>query len=395
MKSILLTALSLLVPMAASAFDFTVDGIYYNINDGDSTVSVTYGHSWTDMEGWLHIVGCYGGNVIVPQQVDYQEKTYVITDIGKYAFSDCENLCSVTIPSTVTRIGSKAFANSGVQSVSIPNSVTEIGYGAFGYCGALRSVILPERLTVISSSLFESSGLTSIDIPDSVTEIRIGAFAFTGLTSIFIPSKVASIGTMAFTSCKNLESIQVSEDNPFYDSRSDCNAIIRTASNYLITACDNTVIPDGIVGIGEYAFDSCDKITSVVIPASVTKIAHSAFDFCSNLTVVICKAITPPAIAASSFKCENSTLYVPEEALEAYRNADNWKKFSKILPIGAQMYGDANGDNVVNISDVNYLISAILGEGYDYIADVNSDGLVNITDINAIIAIILDSTGNP
>ncbi len=296
------------------------------INDGDSTVSVTYGHSWTDMEGWLHIVGCYSGNVIVPQQVDYQEKTYVITDIGKYAFSDSENLRSVEIPSTVS---------------------------------------------------------------------RIGAFAFTGLTSIFIPSKVASIGSMGFTSCKNLESIQVSEDNPFYDSRSDCNAIIRTASNYLITACDNTVIPDGIVGIGEYAFDSCDKITSVVIPASVTKIAHSAFDFCSNLSVMICKAITPPAIAASSFKCENSTLYVPEAAVEAYRNADNWKKFSKILPIGAQMYGDANGDNVVNISDVNYLISAILGEGYDYMADVNSDGQVNITDINAIIAIILDSTGNP
>lgn len=390
MKKSLLTVLLLLVSMAANAYDFMVDGIYYKINDGDSTVSVTYGDSWNDMEGWIHIVGLYYGNVEVPQVVDYQGKTYVVTDIGSCAFEECGNLRSVKIPSTVTRIASNAFRNSGVRSVSIPNSVTEIGNSAFTQCAELRSVTLPEHLTVISSSLFESSGLASIVIPDAVTEIRIGAFAFTNLTSIFIPAKVASIGDMAFLSCKKLESIQVSEDNQFYDSRGGCNAIIRTASNYLLTACDNAFIPDGVVGIGMYGFDNCEKMTSVEIPASVTKIGSWAFTHCDKLTEIICKATTSPEVSKFSFAYEKSTLYVPREAVETYRNTDNWKEFGKILPIGYQESADVNGDYVVNIADVSIVIDAILSGAFSSSCDVNLDGSVDIADIIAIIDAILN-----
>ena len=85
--SLLTILLSLLVSMAASAYDLEVDGIYYNINDGDSTVSVTYGDSWIDGEHLEHVIGLYSGDVTIPLQVDYQEKTYVVTEVGNNAFA--------------------------------------------------------------------------------------------------------------------------------------------------------------------------------------------------------------------------------------------------------------------------------------------------------------------
>ena len=393
--SLLTTLLLLLVSIAASAYDFAVDGIYYNINDGDSTVSVTYGDSWIDGEHLVHVIGLYSGDVTVPQQVDYQEKTYVVTEVGNNAFAECDGLRSVVIPGTVTLIGTFAFSNSSVQSVSIPNSVTEIGSGAFTQCPALRCITLPERLTKISDGLFEFSGLAGIDIPDSVTYIGGGAFLGTNLTSIYIPASVSTIGFWAINGCKHLERIQVSEDNPYYDSHGDCNAIIRTSSNFVKTACDNTVIPDDVVGFADYAFDNCGKIRRVVIPASVTKIGSYVFTHCSNLAEVFCKATTPPQISKFSFTFENTTLYVPSEALETYRNADYWKDFSKILPIGYPGSGDVNGDCVVNISDVNYVINVILAGRYDSNADVNGDGQVNVSDLNSVIAIILNMGDNP
>jgi hypothetical protein len=127
-----------------------------------------------------------------------------------------------------------------------------------------------------------------------------------------------------------------------------------------------------------------------VIPASVTKIESWAFAQCDMLTEIICKATTPPVVSKFSFSYEKSTLYVPQEAVETYRNTDYWKEFGTILPIGYLESADVNGDYVVNIADVSIVIDAILSGAFSSSCDVNLDGIVNIADIIAIIDAILN-----
>ena len=131
------------------------------------------------------------------------------------------------------------------------------------------------------------TGLTSITIPDSVTSIDYSAFyGCTGLTSITIPDSVTSIDYSAFGGCTGLTSITVDENNAVYDSRNNCNAIIETATNKLISGCKNTVILDSVTSIEDFAFSGCTGLTSITIPDSVTSIGWRTFEGCTNLTSI-------------------------------------------------------------------------------------------------------------
>ena len=133
-------------------------------------------------------------------------------------------------------------------------------------------------MTSIDSYAFTNCySLESVEIPSGVTSIGTYAFSFcSSLESIVIPSGVTSIGNAAFGSCNGLSSIIVDEGNLFYDSRENCNGIIRTSNNKLITACKNTTIPSSVTSI-DYAFMACDGLTSIVIPSGVTSIGKNAF----------------------------------------------------------------------------------------------------------------------
>ena len=139
-----------------------------------------------------------------------------------------------------------------------------------------------------SSALHGRSGLTSVTIPEGVTSIGSSAFSVcSGLTSVTIPSSVTSIGQDVFSRCKNLTSIVVSTSNTKYDSRRNCNAIIETATNTLVTGCKTTIIPNTVTSIGKGAFFGCSGLTSVTIPSCVTSIGDVAFWHCTGLTSVI------------------------------------------------------------------------------------------------------------
>ena len=105
------------------------------------------------------------------------------------------------------------------------------------------------------------------------------------LTSVTIPKSVTAIGN-AFWNCSALVSLKVESGNQNFDSRDNCNAIIRTSTNKLIAGCKNTTIPDDVTSIGDIAFLGCTGLTSITIPSSVTTIGFQAFRSCTGLTSV-------------------------------------------------------------------------------------------------------------
>ena len=278
------------------------------------------------------IAGCK--NTVIPKSV---------TSIGEKAFYWCKNLASITIPNSVTSIGSNAFSWCGnFASITIPNSVTKIGEDVFADCDALTSIsvdkknpiydsrdncnaiietntntliagckttTIPNSITSIGNSAFSGCfNLTSITIPNSVTSIGEGAFYYCDkLTSISIPNSVTSIGNNAFADCDALTSISVDKKNPIYDSRDNCNAIIETNTNTLITGCKTTTIPNSITSIGNSAFSGCVNLTSITIPKSVTSIGEKAFYWCKNLaSIIIPNSVT--SIGEDAFLgCDNLT----------------------------------------------------------------------------------------
>ncbi|MCQ2203876.1 MAG: leucine-rich repeat domain-containing protein [Bacteroidales bacterium] len=258
----------------------------------------------------LYIDGKEVTDVVIPDGV---------TSIGNYAFNGCSGLTSVTIPNSVTSIGDDAFEGcSGLTSINIPDGVTSIGRRAFSGCSSLTSITIPSSVTNIGEYAFYGcnslttlnfnaekcapmvndyggygyvfdgcSSLTTVNIGESVEYIPSYAFyGCSGLTSITIPDGVTSIGGSAFSDCSGLSSISVDADNQYFNSRDNCNAIIETSTNTLIVGCKNTIIPDDVTSIGNFAFSGCRGLTSINIPDGVTSIGSGAFGGCSSLTSI-------------------------------------------------------------------------------------------------------------
>ena len=354
------------VSMNASALDFEIDGLYYNVNEDGQTVTL----SSVDYE--YHSL--YGDSIIVPSTVSHEGVSYEVTGIGQGAFYDLF-VTYVSIPATIETIdrfafywlkavkdlelparlrsiGEYAFYGSDLTHAVIPDGVTEIPEYAFGVCEELQSVQVGNGVIVIGPQAFGGcSKLTELTLGDSVREIQNSAFAGCDIRQLSLPESLTTIETEAFFGNANLPSLRIGraieslEDNPFascpalasivvdpgnanYDSRGNCNAIIERATNKLITGCSSTVIPETVKSIGMYAFLG-SGLHSIVIPQSITAIEGSAFSRCAELTSV---TFTMPSYLTSVVyvfdNCDNLTcLNIVGQG------ACNGSNFSSLMPM--------------------------------------------------------------
>ena len=169
-----------------------------------------------------------------------------------------------------------------IRSYSVMNGTKIICNKSF-QSTLLAQVIIPNSVICIGDHAFSGCCLTSIDIPDELMSIGKWAFSYNSLHSVIIPQSVKHIGKGAFGSCGSLIRINVNNENKFYDSRNDSNAIIEKKSNTLIVGCQNTIIPNNVKSIGEWAFAGCCNLSSIFIPKEVLNIGLRAFDGCERL----------------------------------------------------------------------------------------------------------------
>ncbi|MBQ1773691.1 MAG: leucine-rich repeat protein [Prevotella sp.] len=371
--------------------------VVYTYNTLESTAAVKQG---TNNEAGSPDAS---GDITILEKIIDGDKEYTVCSVGDYAFCRNYNITGVTLPNTVTTIGRSAFSNSGLLTISLPADLERIEPGTFSYT-RLKNVQLPEKLKYIGTS----------------------AFTATELTTVFIPSEVSKVETGAFVRCNKIASFVVSDENPVYDSRDNCNALIETATNTLISGFVSTTIPSSVVRIGESAFQEsnieeveipdgvtdidrmaffsaswlhtvqlpeslvnigdqvftyfnclreltipdgvksignrcfsqsglesfsfplqveiiessmfeyCPNLLSVTIPSSVNQIYSRAFYHCTALRGLICMVDTPIDIENNVFSMEDGSfstakLYVPENSVELYKNASEWKNFQQVI----------------------------------------------------------------
>ena len=325
-------------------------------------------------------------------------------------FDGCSELSSIVLPDNINAIGSNAFLNcKSLSNITIPGSVTRIDQYPFTGCVNLKDMVwnalncsfsaqyvIPtsvERLTVgdgvveIPNNFARTSHVKTLTLGKSVSSI--GSYAFyksSGLKSLVLPESVKLIGQYAFYECTGITELSIGDS-------------LATISSRAFGRCKGLTgltIPKSVTYVGQAAFYQCTGLTDVTL-AGAPYIDQIAFGGCDSLKTLTCLSPEPFSVSSTAFQGLYGTvvLRVPIEAVDRYKTASQWSRFSNIVGLDPSS-GDVNLDEEVNIADLNCIISSILTPGddclMDFMGDINRDGEVNIADINALIDIILGTT---
>lgn len=328
-------------------------------------------------EGLLYlgkVLFMYKGTMPDNTTINIKEGT---TQIASQVFHKCKGLVGLSIPESLTTIGSGNFYENNLSKITVAPGNKK--YDSRDNCNAIietstntlihgcKTSTIPNTVTTLGDySLAYCSGLTSIVIPSSVDSIADGAFAECGnLTTVLIGKGTRKIVNNPFYGCRKLRSISVATNNPYFDSRDDCNAIIEKSTGKLLVGCAATKIPastkaigfyafynltiksisipDQVESIGNYAFPFLDNgLRSLTIGKSVKQIGKSAFILADSLRYIRSFIEEPFDLDESVFTgsepavnrvYDNAILYVPIGCKVNYMTTIGWNKFKKIVEV--------------------------------------------------------------
>ena len=281
-KALIVTVIAYLCCITASAHDFVVDGIYYDItSSSDLTVGVTYQGRYYDSYS-----NEYSGSVVIPEKVTYNSKEYSVTSIEYGTFYDCSGLTSVTIPNSVISIGGSAFRGcSGLKSMTIGTGVLSIGSNQ---CTPTKTIWLTNTPPSGYSYLKGSINYVANDQYGSLSNAHIYPY----LSSVFEAGGVKYVPVSP--SERTCDAIDCSYDTNVVDVK-----IAETVSYKGVAMKVKEVKPYALYGqrfiekltvandgnIGSSAFYGCTGITDATI-SNNGYIGSSAFYGCTGITDV-------------------------------------------------------------------------------------------------------------
>lgn len=259
---------------------------------------------------------------------------YNITNVGDYAFFNCNNLKSVTIPNNIITIGNSAFYNcsnltnviigddtasiknyafnhcESLTDITIPNSVTNIGLGAFKWCKNLKSITIPfigssrtanEQPDATFGYIFDYMSTSHDDRVIQFYSDNVAHFKY-----YFIPSSICSV---------TITDTEIIPYGAFYN----CGNIT------------NIELPSNLTSISTKAFYRCSKLTNITIPDKVVSIGRDAFGSCTEMSDIYLKPVIPPTLGATNAIPSGTTIHVPVGSGEAYKSATNWSNHAKYI----------------------------------------------------------------
>ncbi len=448
----------LLTLLQANAYDFKVDGFYYNlVSLTELTCEVTSGDEK------------YEGDLTIPSEVVYNGRTLSVVGIGESAFEGCDQLTSIKA-STIASIGSYAFSDcSSLAKADFPK-VTDVGVSAFKSCKALVSFELPQVASLGGFAFADCKALIAAELPN-VTDVEYSAFnGCSALQSVKLP-KATEFGSYAFANCRSLEIIELPQATVVgVYALNNCSSLtavrlplVEELGDFAFIGCvklnsvelGNTLkkldcgtfvgceslprltIPGSVEWMiylrgGYYLFASCSSLSELIVKHGTDELKSKEYNAglwkdieifwgwgkdkknlpikkysvdrllsndvslpyletlelgehldkvqvvakdSPNLKTIICHSLVPPtAEAFTNAQYINVEVFVPDEAIDAYRNHDVWKNFWSLKQMSSVDEPSVADDEVVEVGRFD-LNGRPVAEDYEGLAVVRySDG---------------------
>ena len=305
-----------------------------------------------------------------------------VTAIGTNEFRGCTRLEQLQLGSNIASIGDYAFYdNRSLSGASIPDKVTRIGEYAFYGDSAMTTLSLGEGVRYIGDYAFnDCKRVSSLTLPASLDSVHVRAFVgMAGVQTLTIADTDSTLQLFGVPSGINAHESMLSHLTTLESAYMGRNLLPTTYGNSLS------------------AFHKA-HMSTLTLGKMVSNLNANEFKGCSNLTIINSLNPTPPACAdATTFDGVDKTacaLHVPLGCKDTYQAAPVWEAFFSVtadLPNdNPTTHGDVNGDNIVDVSDVNMIINIMLGKADTLsAADINGDGTVDVSDVNQIINIML------
>ena len=305
-----------------------------------------------------------------------------VTKIEDWAFYDCNKLTVMTIPSSVATIGEYAlnFCTGLTELFVHAKTPPTVGTNAFINVNLAIPVYVPaasldaykaaniwQEFTKLQALVTE---FTVDNLKYKVTdyiadEVELTGYATKPTGKLDIPASVTygsktysvtSIGKQAFDGCSAITEVTIP-------------ASVTSVGSDVFNGCSSltqATIGDGLTEISTSMFTNCSALEKLVIGKGVTKIGSFAFANCSNLKEITVLASNPPSVASDrSFDkvSRDIPVYVPLEALSAYKAANIWKEFTNLQPISTEFTVDKLKYNVTDLVANTVEITSGYGDG--------------------------------